>query len=81
VADDSGCGEVIRLTGGGRVVPHGDPEILRHAIDDILEHHTNWRNAAAAAAQRVRTLYATGAVCAQLETVYHELTAGRACAA
>ena len=36
VADDSGCGEVVRITGGGHVVPLGDVDALSRAIDVVL---------------------------------------------
>lgn len=32
VADDSGCGEVVARTGGGRIVPQGDAPALAAAI-------------------------------------------------
>src|SRR5712692_2587959 len=50
VADDSGCGEVVRATGGGQVVAHGDADALARAIDDVLADPCRWRQAATAAA-------------------------------
>jgi len=49
VADDSGCGEVVRATGGGQVVPLGDADALARAIESVLKDPTAWRAAAAAA--------------------------------
>jgi glycosyltransferase involved in cell wall biosynthesis len=73
VADDSGCGEVIRGTGGGLVVPVGDHDALAHAIECVLASPLEWRRAAADAADRVRAAYGGEAVCAQLERLYREV--------
>ncbi len=43
VADDSGCGEIVRQVGGGRVVPVGDAHALAGAMRDILENQAAWR--------------------------------------
>lgn len=75
VGDDSGCGEVVRSTGGGLLVPIGDPAALAIAIDDVLAHGSSWRAAAAAAAHVARATYNSDIVCAQLERVYEEMTA------
>jgi len=75
VGDDSGCAEVIRSTGGGRLVPIGDAAALTNAIEDMLGHHSAWRAAAAAAARVTRDLYNSDIVCARLERVYEEVTA------
>ena len=76
VADDSGCGEVVRATGGGQVVPLGDADALARAIESVLKDPTAWRAAAAAAAGRVRAAYGDSAVCSQIEALYGELVAG-----
>jgi len=75
VADDSGCGEVVRSIGGGQVVPLGDAETLARAIDRVLEAPPAWRAAAIDAAARVRAAYGDDVVCAQIETLYGELVA------
>ena len=77
VADDSGCGEVIRATGGGQVVPLGDAEALSGAIDGVLEDLPAWRAAASDAAVRVRTSFGDDVVCSQIEQMYGELVARR----
>jgi glycosyltransferase involved in cell wall biosynthesis len=69
VAGDSGCGEVIAATGGGLVVD-GNADAVRSAIDHILDAPRHWRAAAAEAAKRIRTMYATDVVCSRLEHVY-----------
>jgi glycosyltransferase involved in cell wall biosynthesis len=75
VADDSGCGEVVRATGGGQVVPLGDAGALARAINDVLDGPSRWRAAADAAAVRIRAAYGDDGVCAQLEQLYGEMVA------
>jgi glycosyltransferase involved in cell wall biosynthesis len=76
VADDSGCGEVVRATGGGAVVPLGDADALARAIEGVLEDPSGWRAAAADARVRVRATYGADIVCAQLGQLYGEMVAG-----
>jgi glycosyltransferase involved in cell wall biosynthesis len=73
VADDSGCGEVVRGTGGGQVVPLGNVDALADAINAVLASPIAWREAANAAAGRVRAAYAGEVVCAQVEQLYQEM--------
>ena len=73
VADDSGCGEVIRATGGGVIVPVGSVEALAQGIRSVLDGSAQWRSAATRAALRVRTMFGEDTVCAELETVYRGL--------
>jgi len=75
VADDSGCGEVVRSAGGGELVPVGDAAALAGAIARALQG-TTARTAVAAAADRVRALYGDEVVCAQLERLYNEIVEG-----
>ena len=75
VADDSGCGEVIRAIGGGQVVPLGDAGALARAIDRVLGARPGWRAAAADAGARVRAAYGGDVVCAQLERLYADVIA------
>ena len=75
VADDSGCGEVIRATGGGQVIPRGDAGRLARAIDTVLDDPVAWRRAAADAAVRVRAAYGGDVVCTALEQLYGEMIA------
>ena len=74
VADDSGCGEVVRATGGGRVVPVGDASALRDAIQQTLETRAHLTSDVAEAAARARALYGEDAVCADMERLYDRLT-------
>ena len=74
VSDDSGCGEVVRATGGGQVVP-GDAAAVAHAIDGVLESPAAWRAAAAVAALRVRGAYGGRAVTSELTDLYRAVLA------
>jgi glycosyltransferase involved in cell wall biosynthesis len=75
VADDSGCGEVVRATGGGQVIPLGDADALAGAIDGVLDDLPAWRAAASDAAVRVRAAFGDDVVCSQIERLYGELVA------
>jgi glycosyltransferase involved in cell wall biosynthesis len=74
VADDCGCGEIIRSVGGGIVVP-GAVGPLTAAIETVLGRPHDWRKRAAEAAGRVRARFGPETVCSELEVVYAELTA------
>ncbi len=73
VADDCGCAEVVRSVGGGRTVPAGEPAALSAAIDQVLDSHDAWRQAAASAAVRIARQYAGDVVSSRLDEVYREL--------
>lgn len=73
VADDSGCGEVIRSVGGGLIVAEGDAQALARAISAVLDEPAKWRADAASAQPAVRALCAPENVCEKLERVYREL--------
>ena len=73
VADDSGCGEIVRWTGGGQVVALGDVNALARAISATLDGIADWRAAAAPAAGRIRATFGQDVVCAQIEHVYREM--------
>ncbi|MBI4486796.1 MAG: glycosyltransferase, partial [Acidobacteria bacterium] len=75
VADDSGCGEIVRAAGGGQIVPLGDVEALARAIDGVLDEPTRWRKAAADAAVHVGATYGADVVCEQLDRLYGEMVA------
>jgi glycosyltransferase involved in cell wall biosynthesis len=74
VANDSGCGEIVRAVGGGEVIPARDVAALSSAIRRILTEPGRWRAAAAAAAVHVRATYDSAVVGEQLEIVYREMT-------
>jgi glycosyltransferase involved in cell wall biosynthesis len=73
VADDSGCGEIIRSTGGGQIVQAGDVGGVAHAILAVVSDLEHWRSAAAEAAKRVRAAYGEDVVCSAIEELYHEM--------
>ena len=75
VSGDSGCGEVIRATGGGQIVPFGDAGALAQAIEHMLTETPAWREAARRAAHTVRSTYAGDVVCAQIEAMYRGMVA------
>jgi glycosyltransferase involved in cell wall biosynthesis len=80
VADDSGCGEVIRRVGGGLVARQGDVADLAHAVARVLDAAAEWRRAANDAATRAREWYTAAPVCDQLEAVYNDvLSESRGC--
>jgi glycosyltransferase involved in cell wall biosynthesis len=73
VADDSGCAEIVQSVGGGLIVPVGDATALATAIAAVIESPSHWRDGAAQAAARVRSLYSSHVVCAALDAVYQEV--------
>ena len=73
VSDDSGCGEVVRSTGGGQVIAAGDPWALTDALRRALASQRSGRAMAADAAIRARALYGDDIVCAQLEQLYSDM--------
>jgi glycosyltransferase involved in cell wall biosynthesis len=75
VSDDSGCGEIVGEVGGGIVLPPGDVDAFRLALDRVLLEPSRWRVAAADASRRVRNAYGADVVCEQLERVYDEMVA------
>lgn len=74
VADDSGCGELIRSIGGGLVVPIGQHDALAAAIGRVLGRASEWRAAAVEAGARIRLVCGEEVVCGRLEEVYAEVT-------
>ena len=77
VCDDSGCGEMITITGGGPVVPYGDVRSLSAAIGAVLDDQQAWRNHARAAAIVARQRFGSDTICAQLESLYTTVVAER----
>jgi glycosyltransferase involved in cell wall biosynthesis len=75
VADDSGCGEIVREVGGGTVVPLGDIDALAEAIGQVLRRPDEWRLRAGQASARVRSRFGGAAVAEQLDALYAEVLA------
>ncbi len=73
VADDSGCGELVRAVGGGPVVPVGDADALARAMQAVLDEAERWRLRIPLAQDRIRQAYAADVVCAALEAVYVDM--------
>ena len=80
VSDDAGCGEIVRTTGGGLVVPVGDAHALSRAILAMLGEKDVWRAHALRAAGRVRDLYAPDRIARELTDVYGGLVRSSAAA-
>jgi glycosyltransferase involved in cell wall biosynthesis/GT2 family glycosyltransferase len=70
VADDSGCGEIIRSTGGGLVVPLGNAEALHHAIARVLDDRDAWRPRVRDAAAGVRRRFSPAVVADTFDEIY-----------
>ena len=75
VADDSGCGELVRSVGGGLLVPAGDVGSLSEALERILSAPESWRAEAAIAAVEIRRRFGAKEVCRRLEEIYFEVLA------
>ncbi len=73
VCNDSGCGDVISSTGGGLIVPPGDPDTLRGAIESVLANLEEWRRRARHAAFDVRRRFGSQVICDRLESLYREV--------
>jgi glycosyltransferase involved in cell wall biosynthesis len=77
VADDCGCGEVVRAVangqGGAAAVPAGNPSALTAAIERTLACPLEARAGAAAAAVRVRSAFGDDVVAAAIERLYEDL--------
>jgi glycosyltransferase involved in cell wall biosynthesis len=73
VAGDSGCGEVIRGIGGGKVVEPGDAKALAEAIKVVISDPVHWRGEATYAAARARDLYGNDVVCDRLVDLYRAI--------
>jgi len=78
VSGDSGCGEVVRATGGGEVVPAGDAAAVTAAVAGILAAPDSWRPRVEAAVRRIGELFGPGTVGGKLEALYREVAGGRA---
>jgi glycosyltransferase involved in cell wall biosynthesis len=81
VADDCGCGEVVRAVANGLegavAVPAGDPSALAAGIDRTLACPRESREGAAAAAARVRSAFGDDVVAAAMERLYEDVVASR----
>lgn len=78
VSGDSGCGEVVRATGGGEIVPAGDAAAVTAAVAGILAAPDSWRPPVEAAARRIGELFGPRTVGERLEALYRDVAGGRA---
>lgn len=75
VADDSGCGEVVRSLPGGQVVPVGDAVALAEAIDRVLGAPRQWRDRAATGAVVISERFGGSVVARQVDALYRDVLA------
>jgi len=75
VGNDSGCCEVIAITGGGQAVPHGDVGLLADAISTVLANQSVWRERARSGAAIARQQFGSDVICDQLELLYAAVVA------
>ncbi len=73
VAADSGCGELVRWLGGGRVVSGTGTGELSDALRAVLDDRSQFARAAQAAARQVSDRFSRASVCTQLERHYLEV--------
>jgi glycosyltransferase involved in cell wall biosynthesis len=70
VCDDSGCGEVVRAAGAGRVVPYGDPGALAIALQALLDDPAERARCAATGRRHVETHFGWAHIAAQTRALY-----------
>ena len=75
VCNDSGCSEVIAITGGGQAVPYGDVGRLAEAITTVLANDAVWRERARSGATIARQQFGSDVICDQLELLYAAVVA------
>jgi len=73
VCDDSGCGEIVRELGGGRLVPYGSDTALAAAIASILDERPAWDERVRDAAVQARARFRSDAIAQRLEDLYREV--------
>jgi glycosyltransferase involved in cell wall biosynthesis len=75
VADDSGCGDIVRQLDGGQVVAVGEPAPLSAAIDRVLGAPQQWRIRAASGAVQVAERFGGSVIAEQVDALYREILA------
>ena len=78
VADDSGCGELIRSVGGGEVVRLGDVSALAAALAAVLAAPAAWRLRARTAAGHIRARYSGDVIADAMSDLYRDRVAAAA---
>jgi glycosyltransferase involved in cell wall biosynthesis len=77
VADDHGCGALVRAVGGGLTFRTGYADALAAAIAAILGDRDGWRIRVAAAATEVRRRFSAERAAETLEALYREVVQGK----
>jgi glycosyltransferase involved in cell wall biosynthesis len=76
VCDDSGCGEVVRAAGGGRLVPYGDPGALAVALQALLDDPVERARCAATGRRYVEEHLGWDRIAADTRALYREVVGG-----
>jgi glycosyltransferase involved in cell wall biosynthesis len=77
VCGDSGCGELVQASGGGAVVPYGDPRALAVAIERLLASPEQRAAHVRQGQEYVRANLGWGSIAARTAALYGEVLAGR----
>lgn len=75
VCDDSGCGEVVRAAGGGRLVPYGDPGALAGALQALLDDRAERDRCATSGRRYVEEHLSWERIAAETRELYREVIA------
>lgn len=78
VCGDSGCGELVRDSGGGEVVPYGDPAALAAALGALLADAEKRERHVRQGQAYVREHLGWGAIAARTAEIYRRVVAARA---
>lgn len=73
VCDDSGCGEVVRAAGGGRLVPYGDPGALATALLGLLDDPAERQRCASSGRRYVEEHLSWERVAEETRELYREV--------
>jgi glycosyltransferase involved in cell wall biosynthesis len=75
VCGDSGCGELVEASGGGAVVPYGDPAALAHALSGLLSDPDRRARHVREAQSYVRDNLGWDAIASRTNELYAEVLA------
>lgn len=73
VCDDSGCGELVRAAGGGRLVPYGDAGALAAALRTLLDDAAERRRCATEGRRWVEQHLGWTEIAEQTRAVYRDV--------
>jgi len=77
VCGDSGCGELVQASGGGEVVPYGDPVALAAAIERLLADPAKRERHVRQGQAYIRDHLGWGAIAERTAEIYAEVIAAR----